>query len=253
MEQTTLSCDAEQFSWSQTGEDVTVTVPLAAKTKRADIKVKVQPFQLSIVVGGLEICSGRLAKEVEPEESSWTLEGGGEKRCLAVCMAKKQQKSSVLWPCLWKKDIPLATEHVTLDQSATEALVADAKLHQSWASKEHADDPELSLKGYDHDSAPACPRFVDVNPPEGMGIDTNKSNWEEDRPEYHGWKEAAKEFAKQTILDLVEKDEWSPSAEKAASAAKSAEATELTAKVDELTSKNAELKQDGPVIEELLE
>lgn len=169
---------AEQLSWLQTMEDVIVNVPLAASIKTVDIKVKIQATQLSIAFAGVQICSDRLANTVDPDESTWTLEGAGESRCLAVSLAKVHDSSSKQWPCLWKKDVAAAMPR---------------------SGDEYPDDPELSLKGYEHDSAPVCPKFIDV----GGGTE---SVWAKDRPEYEGWKEAAKMFTKQTILDMVEQD-----------------------------------------------
>eukprot|EP00931_Biecheleriopsis_adriatica_P027381 TRINITY_DN16485_c0_g1_i1.p1 TRINITY_DN16485_c0_g1~~TRINITY_DN16485_c0_g1_i1.p1 ORF type:complete len:115 (-),score=32.55 TRINITY_DN16485_c0_g1_i1:23-367(-) len=99
----------EAYKWVQSDIDITLTVPVAESLKREEVCCKVLRYNLNLEIAGREICSGELAREVDPEESSWTLETEAGQRCLMLVLAKVRPKSALKsarqWPCLWKQDL----------------------------------------------------------------------------------------------------------------------------------------------------
>eukprot|EP00929_Paragymnodinium_shiwhaense_P015254 TRINITY_DN123314_c0_g1_i1.p1 TRINITY_DN123314_c0_g1~~TRINITY_DN123314_c0_g1_i1.p1 ORF type:complete len:160 (+),score=50.57 TRINITY_DN123314_c0_g1_i1:64-480(+) len=105
--------DAAAYTWTQNFEEVVITVPVSDAVTPADVKFKVMNrgdvrYSLELAIQGTEICSGELAKFVDPEECSWTLEKQGGRRVLVVTLQKVNRtayKKAREWPCLWAKDV----------------------------------------------------------------------------------------------------------------------------------------------------
>eukprot|EP00913_Durusdinium_trenchii_P006631 g6230.t1 len=98
-----------EIKWTQSEEDITLKVAVDASTKKEDVKFKVLRESLELSVAGTLICQGDLAREVDPEESSWILDNEAGARLLVVTLQKIRPKSALKsarqWPCLWKADV----------------------------------------------------------------------------------------------------------------------------------------------------
>jgi hypothetical protein len=87
--------DGEGYTWSQTPEDVDVTVPLPAGAKGKDCKVKFGKRKLEInVVNGLSITFEPLYGQIRVDDSSWTVSKGD----LVISMEKMNEDE--VWPTL---------------------------------------------------------------------------------------------------------------------------------------------------------
>jgi len=83
---------------------VTVTVAVPAETKKSDVDVCIQATSLRIAVKGHSsqptVVDGELTGAIDPESSSWSLEGSGEKRRVVVELEKKM--GGFMWDKLLK-------------------------------------------------------------------------------------------------------------------------------------------------------
>mmetsp|Transcript_25135 Transcript_25135/g.34015 ORF Transcript_25135/g.34015 Transcript_25135/m.34015 type:complete len:146 (-) Transcript_25135:52-489(-) len=114
---------AAAYDWVQNDSEVLVKVPVPESLRRGDVQLKVRKTHLQLSVSGAEICSGELAKEVDPEETSWSFESEGGVRLLVVNLQKVNRsalKSGRQWPCLWSKDVSAVAQKL-VDESLASA------------------------------------------------------------------------------------------------------------------------------------
>jgi len=80
------------YTWTQSLEEVVVSVGCPKGTKSNQIKCKIRPNNLSLNIIGIEdgviFADVVLFAPVDPEESNWSIEDRGEKRILSITMAK---------------------------------------------------------------------------------------------------------------------------------------------------------------------
>eukprot|EP00930_Biecheleria_cincta_P102814 TRINITY_DN94645_c0_g1_i1.p1 TRINITY_DN94645_c0_g1~~TRINITY_DN94645_c0_g1_i1.p1 ORF type:complete len:135 (-),score=23.46 TRINITY_DN94645_c0_g1_i1:250-603(-) len=99
----------ETYTWSQSELDITMSVPVPDSLRRDEVHCKVLPRSVSLEIQGMIICSGELAREVDPDESSWTIETEAGQRLVLLSLTKVRPKSALKsarqWPCLWKSDL----------------------------------------------------------------------------------------------------------------------------------------------------
>ncbi|MCJ1485889.1 hypothetical protein MMC06_006064 [Schaereria dolodes] len=83
------------YKWSQTIGDVDITVPVAGNLKGRDLEVIINKKKLKVAIKGqTAIIDGSLAKEIHPDESTWTLEtlsSGGKEISLHLDKINKME------------------------------------------------------------------------------------------------------------------------------------------------------------------
>jgi len=116
----------DAYTWEQNHDSVIIKVQIPESTTKSDVKIKVKAFSLHVVVAGNEVCSGELAKEVDPEEMSWIFETRNGIRYLIIDLPKVNRtamKKARIWPCLWKDEISAVAQQV-VDESLAGASAA---------------------------------------------------------------------------------------------------------------------------------
>lgn len=91
------------YDYAQSLEEVLVEAQLPAHIQQGDIHVKLTPSTLLVVVGRQRLVDGRLAGLVDPEHSSWKIEGQGKSRKLSVTLCKQPAASGqrfAIWSSL---------------------------------------------------------------------------------------------------------------------------------------------------------
>uniref|UniRef100_A0A7S0ZMI4 CS domain-containing protein n=1 Tax=Noctiluca scintillans TaxID=2966 RepID=A0A7S0ZMI4_NOCSC len=91
------------FTWEQNPGEVILKIDVAADVTKTDVKFKIEPTNITLIVAGVEVCMGALAKEVDPDESSWNFETSNGTRHLVVTLHKVNRtamKSNREWPSL---------------------------------------------------------------------------------------------------------------------------------------------------------
>jgi hypothetical protein len=84
------AADTPPFAWSQTSDELELTLSVPAATKPKDVRVKFGVQSCSISIGGAApVLSGRLAGKVNVDECTWTLSGDGAQRKLQVTLFKQ--------------------------------------------------------------------------------------------------------------------------------------------------------------------
>merc|ERR1711933_465439 len=81
-------------------------------------------------MGGHEACAGELAKEEDPEESSWSFESEAGIRYMVASLVKVNRtalKSAKVWPCLWKRDVGNVAQRA-VDESLAQQAASPAVL-----------------------------------------------------------------------------------------------------------------------------
>lgn len=62
------------YVWKQTGEDITVLFKLPGSVAKSSINVDMKHKYLAFLNGNEKLLDGELFAEIDPDESSWTLE-----------------------------------------------------------------------------------------------------------------------------------------------------------------------------------
>jgi hypothetical protein len=84
------------FQWTQTEEEIEVTIPLSAGTKSSSVQVKFRPRHLSVHVDKLpKLAETRLFEQVDVDGCTWTIDR--DKSSLVITMEKAD---AALWPRL---------------------------------------------------------------------------------------------------------------------------------------------------------
>lgn len=98
--------DAKLYRWTQTNEEVVITVPLAAGIKGKDIVYDLAPTKLTVgVKGALAIEAEALYATVKVDDSQWEIETEDGERCCVVTLLKA--RTGDRWDFLLKcEDVP---------------------------------------------------------------------------------------------------------------------------------------------------
>ena len=92
---------ADGYSWTQTDDEVEVVARVPSGTRASDVRCRVTPTALDLVVSGNAIVHGTLTRRVQSDESDWALEGEGSGRLLRLSLAKQvPTKGSQHWRSL---------------------------------------------------------------------------------------------------------------------------------------------------------
>ena len=83
------------YTYSQSGEEVTIEVKVPTETKAGHVKCVIKPDSILLTVATLgegkqEVLQGDLFQKVRPDECSWTLAQTGQERVLQVTLSKVQ-------------------------------------------------------------------------------------------------------------------------------------------------------------------
>jgi len=87
------------YTWSQQGDEVQITFKLDKTATKKDVKVVFKNKTVDVALSGESLLKGSLTGEVEVEECTWCLAGGGSE--LQVMLTKMNEKDS--WKSLLKK------------------------------------------------------------------------------------------------------------------------------------------------------
>jgi len=90
--------DEDGYSWSQKGEEVQIVFKLPKTTAKKDVKVGFKAKTLSVNVHGESLLDGALMGQVDTDDCTWCLSGGGTE--LQVMLTKNNEKDN--WKSLLK-------------------------------------------------------------------------------------------------------------------------------------------------------
>ena len=80
----------EGFAWTQTDDEVELSVDVPPGTKARDVAVHIAPGSVTVRVGGETVCAvARLFRAARPDESTWTIDGGAK---VVVTLAKVDEQ-----------------------------------------------------------------------------------------------------------------------------------------------------------------
>ena len=91
------SNDHGGYTWRQAGDEIDIDFPVQESISTKQVKCKFESRRMSLVVDGKKLFSSELCGIIDVDESSWSLEGTGEKRKVVVNIAKGANKE---WPAL---------------------------------------------------------------------------------------------------------------------------------------------------------
>ncbi|KAG2496687.1 hypothetical protein HYH03_005105 [Edaphochlamys debaryana] len=100
-----------RVSWTQTADDVSVSVPVNNGVKGRDVKLEVHPKRMKLAISGVPVLEGGLedAGEVRVDDCFWTLESAPDgSRFVALTLAKKTM-GYMSWEALLESDRPDTT------------------------------------------------------------------------------------------------------------------------------------------------
>jgi hypothetical protein len=85
----------EDFSWTQTEEELEVVVPLPGDVQSKDVHVKYSPQTIQVKYRKEPLLSLSLFERIDPDGCTWTLDRDGEEKRLVITMEKVEAAS---WP-----------------------------------------------------------------------------------------------------------------------------------------------------------
>ena len=91
-----VEAGASKYTWRQAGDEIDVDFPVDAEVNTKAVKCVFGLQKINLQVNGETLFDGELCGVIDPEESSWSLEGKGEKRKIVINLAK----GSKTWPAL---------------------------------------------------------------------------------------------------------------------------------------------------------
>lgn len=105
--------DLEKYSWTQTLQEVTVTIPVPPGTKSRFIAYELKKNHLKVgLKGHPPIIDGELHQSVRVEDCFWSIEDG---KFISVLLTKHNQME--WWKCLIKGDPEIDTQKVEPENS----------------------------------------------------------------------------------------------------------------------------------------
>jgi len=116
--------DLENYSWTQTLEELTVTVPVPAGIKGSHIVCDIKNTSIKLGVKGKDlILDGALQKKVNAEEAIWTLETNNSGKCVVITMEKNNQME--WWSAVVEGHTEINTKKVEPENSKISDLKDD--------------------------------------------------------------------------------------------------------------------------------
>lgn len=114
----------EKYSWTQTLEELVITVPIPAGVKGSGINCVITSTKLTLGLKGKDpILEGALHKKVNGEEAIWTLETNNTGKCVVIVLEKVDQMS--WWKCVVEGEQEINTKKVSPENSKVSDLKDD--------------------------------------------------------------------------------------------------------------------------------
>merc|ERR1711988_10335 len=116
--------DMEKYSWTQTLEQLTVTVPVPKGIKGKEVICDIESSKIKLGVKGQEpILEGNLQKKVNAEDAIWTLEPNPAGKCIVVTLEKSNQME--WWSAVVEGEQEINTKKVEPENSKISDLKDD--------------------------------------------------------------------------------------------------------------------------------
>jgi len=116
--------DLENYSWTQTLEELTVTVPVPAGIKGSQIICDIKNKEIKLGLKGKDlILDGALQKKVNAEEAIWTLETNNTGKCVVIVLEKSNQME--WWSAVVEGHTEINTKKVEPENSKISDLKDD--------------------------------------------------------------------------------------------------------------------------------
>eukprot|EP00756_Hemistasia_phaeocysticola_P023833 Hpha_TRINITY_DN15915_c5_g2::TRINITY_DN15915_c5_g2_i4::g.73264::m.73264 len=91
----------EGHRWTQSKDDVTLTVPLPAGTRASHLNITIGQKKIHVgLKSGERLCVGTLAHVVQPDESIWTVDG--KEVSLQLIKGRGDAGGGITWKKLWE-------------------------------------------------------------------------------------------------------------------------------------------------------
>ncbi|KAM7274350.1 hypothetical protein ACFE04_029014 [Oxalis oulophora] len=105
--------DLENYSWTQTLQEVTVTVPIPPGTKSRFVVCEIKKNSIKVGLKGQPlIIEGELHKPIKPDESYWSIE---DQKTLSILLTKHNQME--WWKCVVNGEPEVDTQKVEPENS----------------------------------------------------------------------------------------------------------------------------------------
>jgi len=128
--------EADNYKWTQTKDDVTVTVPIPKGTKARDIACEIKPtvLKLQLKASPTPLISGELYDRVVTDDSTWSIDGETLEIVLTKIPIDDEKK------CWWKSVIKghpeIDTELIEASKFLDESLLKKIKENKKLKKEE---------------------------------------------------------------------------------------------------------------------
>lgn len=117
----------DRYTWGQTLQEVTVTIPVPTGTRAKQLIVEIEPDTLRVQLkGGAVLAEGEFHKTSDSEDATWTLEDDMEVGKVLVLYIPKLDKVS-WWTCILKGDPEINTQKIVPENSKLSELDGDVR------------------------------------------------------------------------------------------------------------------------------
>jgi len=111
------------YTFTQTLQEATVSIPLSASTKKSDVVVVFKPLSIKAGLKGQPaILDGPLDKKIKPEECNWYLDGNQK---LVLELTKHNQME--WWKCVMQGDPGIDTTKIQPENSKLSDLDSETR------------------------------------------------------------------------------------------------------------------------------
>lgn len=114
------------YYWSQTLDELTVTIPLPDNTTAKMLDVNIQSKRLKVGVKGQPVLiDGELHRKIKKDDSLWTIEADGNKRSLQITFTKFE--GQYWWNCVIEGDPVIDTQKIEPENSKLSDLDGETR------------------------------------------------------------------------------------------------------------------------------
>mmetsp|Transcript_20763 Transcript_20763/g.25149 ORF Transcript_20763/g.25149 Transcript_20763/m.25149 type:complete len:165 (+) Transcript_20763:653-1147(+) len=116
----------DNYTWTQTLNEVSVQVSVPAGIKARDLVVDIAKSKLKVgLKNQTPILAGDLHANVKVDECTWTLEDAPDGRCVGIYLHKSQ--GTTWWPCVVKGEPEINTKKVEPENSKLSDLDGETR------------------------------------------------------------------------------------------------------------------------------
>jgi len=115
----------DKYSWTQTLQEVTVSIPIADNVNKKALNVELEPDTVHIAINGQTHIEGQWSEKIDADSATWTIEHEGAQKHLILYLPKFNKMA--WWGCVRKGDAEIDTTKIQPENSQLSDLDSDTR------------------------------------------------------------------------------------------------------------------------------